>query len=294
MRYEFFTGKCGIDIFFGVAANDKVINLSNSIGKFYDENIETLSDFIRYSQYYNLEELVEHGNVVKDLKNLTVLPPIPVPFRNPICVGKNYVGHLNEVKGIDKETNIPEVPIYFTKLTNICTGHNEDLIVDKKFADELDYEGELVIVIGKEGKNIKREDAHKYIFGLSCGNDFSQRRLQRDHRQWLMGKSLDGFTAMGPFIVKDESIDYKNLKITTRVNGEYRQKSNTKDMIFGVDYLIENLSSMVTLEPGDIIFTGTPQGVGAGFTPNKFLKDGDVVDVEIAGIGVLRNKVVVR
>lgn len=294
MRYEFFTGTYGAGVFFGVGVSDKVINLSTSIEKFYGESIATLSDFIIYGADYDLKKLIEEGDIVKDLKNLTVLPPIPMPFRNPICVGKNYMGHLNEVKGIDKETNIPEVPIYFTKLTNRVTGHNEDLVVNKKFADELDYEGELVIVIGKEGKNIKREDAHKYIFGLSCGNDFSQRRLQRDHRQWLMGKSLDGFTSMGPFIVKEESIDYKNLNISTRINGEYRQKSNTKDMIFDVEYLIENLSSMVTLKPGDIIFTGTPQGVGAGFTPNKFLKDGDVVDVEIAGIGVLRNKVVVR
>lgn len=294
MRYEFFTGTYGVDVFFGVGVNEKVINLSASIKKLYGESIATLSDFIIYGEDYDLEKLITEGDIVEDLKNLKVLPPIPVPLRNPICVGKNYMGHLNEVKGIDKETNIPEVPIYFTKLTNRVTGHNEDLVVDKKFADELDYEGELVIVIGKEGKNIKRGDAHKYIFGLTCGNDFSQRRLQRDHRQWLMGKSLDGFTAMGPFIVRDSNLDYNNLNISTKVKGEYRQKSNTKDMIFGVDYLIENLSSMVTLKPGDIIFTGTPQGVGAGFNPNKFLKDGDVVDVEITGLGVLRNKVVVK
>jgi 2-keto-4-pentenoate hydratase/2-oxohepta-3-ene-1,7-dioic acid hydratase in catechol pathway len=155
----------------------------------------------------------------------------------------------------------------------------------------VDYEAELAVIIGRGGRAITRDAAMSHVFGYTIINDVTARDLQRRHKQWFLGKGIDGFGPMGPWIVTADEIDGSNLRITCRINGELRQNSSTADLIFDIPALIEAISKSVTLAPGDIIATGTPEGVGIGFDPPRFLRDGDVVEVEIEGIGILKNAV---
>mmetsp|Transcript_2447 Transcript_2447/g.2841 ORF Transcript_2447/g.2841 Transcript_2447/m.2841 type:complete len:304 (+) Transcript_2447:118-1029(+) len=216
------------------------------------------------------------------------------------AIGKNYLEHVNEVdssnlmKNISKPT-APENPIVFTKLPTSVIGPDEFIEYPTGISTELDYEGELGVVIGKEGKSIKENDALDYIFGFTIVNDVTARDLQRKHQQWLLGKSLDTFCPIGPHIVPKESVLDLNgelqLGLTTHVNGELRQSGNTKDLLFSVPRLIATISEGIKLHPGDVIATGTPKGVGAGFSPPKFLVPGDKVEIEIERIGKLTNTV---
>jgi len=192
-----------------------------------------------------------------------------------VCVGLNYVEHANELK-----MKLPDEPILFLKPPSAVIGPGAEIVVPKA-SGRVDYEGELGVVIGKRCKAIAADEAKKYILGYTCFNDVTARDLQQKDGQWTRAKSFDTFAPFGPWIV---NIDPSNADIKTRVNGEVKQNSNTSDLIFGVPKLIEFISSVMTLEPGDVIATGTPPGVGR-------LEKGDVVEVEIEGIGVLKNRV---
>lgn len=203
-----------------------------------------------------------------------------------IAIGLNYYGHAKETGAA-----LPKEPLFFIKGVNSAIGSGENIVLPKMAPDEIDYEAELVIVIGKRAKNISEEEADEYILGYTCGNDVSARdcQLRRDS-QWARGKSFDTFAPIGPKIVK--KLDPDNLNIELRLNGCVMQKSNTSDMIFSCRIIVSFLSRCMTLAPGTFIFTGTPPGVGFTRKPPEFLKEGDIVEVEIEGIGVLKNKVV--
>ncbi|MEI2663553.1 fumarylacetoacetate hydrolase family protein [Rossellomorea sp. LJF3] len=215
------------------------------------------------------------------------LSPIPKVKRNIMCVGKNYREHAIEMGG---EQDIPKNIMIFTKATHTVIGHGETVLHHDDITEELDYEGELAVIIGKKGRGISSEEAMDHVFGYSILNDITARDLQKKHGQFFIGKSLDTTCPMGPFLVtKDEVDDPQNLSITTKVNGEIRQSSNTGQMIFSIPTIISTLSKGITLLPGDVIATGTPSGVGKGYKPPRFLRKGDTVEIEIEGLGILTN-----
>ncbi|MET1029488.1 fumarylacetoacetate hydrolase family protein [Domibacillus tundrae] len=217
------------------------------------------------------------------------LSPIPRPLKNVMCVGKNYRDHAIEMGG---EASVPEHPMIFTKAPTAVSAHQAPIPAYESLTDALDYEGELAVIIGKKGKEIARAEALDYIFGYTVLNDVTARDLQSRHKQFFIGKSLDGTCPMGPWIVsKDEIGDPHTLAIETKVNGETRQKSNTSQFIFPIDEIIHVLSKGMTLEPGDIIATGTPAGVGFAMEPKGTLQAGDTVDITIEGVGTLSNTV---
>ncbi len=222
--------------------------------------------------------------------------PIPRPARNILCVGKNYHDHAQEfhASGVDasgKET-IPEVPVIFTKWPNSVTGPGEPIPTGNDYTNTTDYEGELTVVIGEGGRHISKKDAYRHVYGYTIINDVSARTLQNRHRQWFLGKSLDGYCPMGPCIVTaDEVKDVTQLQLVTKVNGELRQSAFVTQLIFDIPTLIETISRVMTLEPGDLIATGTCAGVGIGFNPPKYLQPGDKVAITIEPIGTLENPV---
>jgi len=220
--------------------------------------------------------------------------PIPRPTKNVLCLGLNYEAHAREsARARGREAVLPTVPVIFTKAPTTVTGPLDDVAVDRTVTQQVDWEVELGVVIGTGGRNIARTDALRHVFGYTVINDLSARDLQQSHQQWFKGKSLDGFCPMGPVVVTADRIpDPQALRLRLSVNGVAKQDSSTSDMIFPVDAIIEWLSKGMTLEPGDIIATGTPEGVGIGRTPQEFLSDGDVVETTIDGIGTLRNRIV--
>ncbi len=224
--------------------------------------------------------------------DVTLLSPIPHPRQDVICLGINYSEHAKEAESFDKEAfskDRPD-PIFFSKRVSYSQGTGDVIPMHEDICDSLDYEAELGVVIGRQASKVRAEDALDYIFGYTVINDVSARNLQTRHKQWYFGKSLDGFTPMGPCIVsKDEFDGIPALPIKTYVNGELRQSSNTANLITGIPEIIEILSSGMTLEPGTVIATGTPSGVAMGMDPPSFLKDGDEVVCEIEGIGRLVN-----
>lgn len=229
---------------------------------------------------------------------IEVLAPIPLPIRNIFCVGKNYLDHVKEVaaSGLGSAANsnsaaAPEFPIIFSKVPEAVIATKQPIQRHRKVTNSLDYEAELAVIIGKGGRDITAEDAMDHVFGYTIINDVSARDLQKRHQQWLIAKSLDSFAPMGPVIVTKDEIDVKNTSIKCWVNDEVRQDGNTNQFIFDIPKIIATISAGITLYPGDIIATGTPSGVGMGFTPPKFLDTADVVRIEIAGIGELINVV---
>ncbi len=219
--------------------------------------------------------------------------PIPRPSKNVVCLGLNYASHMEETaRARGRQVKIPEVPVFFTKSPTAVSGPSDPIPWDPAVTGEVDYEVELGVVIGKTGKNIPRAKAYEHVFGYTVINDTSARDLQQRHYQWFKGKSLDGFCPMGPCLVTaDEFGDPHAKRISLRVNGVVKQSASTADMIFNVPAILEFLSRGMTLEAGDIISTGTPEGVGLGRTPPEYLQDGDLVESEVEGIGVLRNRV---
>lgn len=229
------------------------------------------------------------------MDTVQLLTPIPFPKRNVFCLGKNYLEHAKELKETAPNlTGIPEYPIYFSKTAHPSIGPDENINLHSSITHgEVDYEVELALIIGKEGVDIRKEEAENYIFGYTILNDISARWLQIRHTQWHRGKCLDTHCPMGPVVVtKDELALPLELKITSKINGELRQNGNTNQMIFDIPTIISDLSRGTRLYPGDIIATGTPAGVGMGFKPPKYLKAGDVVECEVEGIGVLKNNVI--
>ncbi|MBM3609339.1 MAG: fumarylacetoacetate hydrolase family protein [Alphaproteobacteria bacterium] len=229
------------------------------------------------------------------LDKITYAAPIQDVRKNVFCVGRNYKLHIEEMaRAMNRpDPNYPKVPEFFTKPPTTIVAHEAPVERHANYTKMLDYEAELAIIIGKGGRNIPASKALNHIFGYTIVNDVTARDAQRAHGQFFKGKSFDTFCPIGPWIVtKDEFGEPGGHKITLKVNGKIRQDSNTSDLYHGVPAIIEALSGALTLEAGDIIATGTPSGVAAGMTPPVWLKTGDVMEVEIAGIGVLRNKIV--
>lgn len=223
-----------------------------------------------------------------------LLAPIVRPLQDVVCLGINYDAHAQEAGRFSDEAFGGERPytIYFSKRVNRATATGEKVPAYAGLVDSLDYEAELGVVLGRDAKGVTKEEARDYVFGYTIINDISARNLQTRHKQWYLGKSLDGFTPMGPCIVTaDEIGDEQSLDISSRVNGELRQSSNTRYMIQTVAGAIAELSQGMTLEAGTIIATGTPAGVGMGMTPPTFLKHGDKVVCEIEKIGRLENEI---
>ena len=213
------------------------------------------------------------------------LSPIPRTPKNIMAVGKNYADHAKEMGGVASSF------VVFTKSPTSIAADEQTLSLHADITNSYDYEGELAIVIGKQGKSIPEKLAYDYIFGYTIANDLTARDLQTKHQQYFLGKSLDGSCPMGPYLVtKDELPNPQELAVVTKVNDEIRQNGKTSDMVFSVEQIVAEISKSVTLEPGDVILTGTPAGVGKGFNPPRFLKSGDVVKVSIEGIGTLVNK----
>lgn len=229
------------------------------------------------------------------LEDIRILAPIERPQQDIICLGINYMEHAEESARFKKEEFNGERPyaVYFSKRVNQAVACFEGIPSHSQITKQLDYEAELAVIIGKEASNVSLEEAEECVFGYTILNDISARDIQNRHKQFYFGKSLDGSAPMGPWIVTRESLPYPpKLAICSRVNGEIRQNSNTSQMIFGISYVISELSAGMTLKPGTIISMGTPSGVGLGFTPPKFLKEGDMVECEVEGIGTLVNKII--
>ena len=226
------------------------------------------------------------------LNAVTLEAPIPRPARNILCVGRNYRAHASELassvfKGNDSSAD--SWPIVFTKFPECVVGPGATVELHKGISDQIDYESELAVVIGKGGRNLSASSAMDHVFGYTIINDVTARDVQMRHQQWDLGKSFDTFCPMGPWIVTADELDGRNTTIRSFVNGEKRQEASTRDMIFDIPTLIETCSRGITLYPGDIIATGTPAGVGMGMNPPVYLKRGDVMRIEIDGIGTLEN-----
>ncbi|MCC2685163.1 MAG: 5-carboxymethyl-2-hydroxymuconate isomerase [Paenibacillaceae bacterium] len=228
------------------------------------------------------------ANVLLNEASLTYGPVVPHPNKI-ICVGLNYRKHAEETNA-----PIPQYPVLFNKFNNTLTGHGHDIPLPR-VSNKVDYEAELVIVIGKKAKYVSQDEALSYVFGYTLVNDLSARDLQMRTQQWLLGKSLDGFSPLGPFVTTADEVGNPNmLNIRSIINGEVRQNSNTSDMIFKCDEIVSYISHHMTLEPGDVILTGTPEGVVLGMPESKqvYLKDGDVMTIEVEKLGSLTNRMV--
>ena len=267
-------------------------NGETRVGRLEGETIQPLA-------VPDMVSLIENGDFAPagepvSLAAAELLSPIPRPRQDVICLGINYKAHAVESGHYDANAFGGErpVPIYFSKRVTEAVAPGGFIESHPGLVSRLDYEAELAVVIGKTARNVPADKAADYIFGYTVLNDVSARMLQTSHKQWYFGKSLDGFTPIGPCITTADEIAFPPaLPIRCRVNGELRQDSNTELLITGIDRIIEELSSGMTLLPGTIIATGTPAGVGMGFDPPKFLQSGDTVECEIEDIGVLRNTV---
>jgi len=219
--------------------------------------------------------------------------PIPVPRRNILCLGKNYLEHAQEIaQKMDVSGDAPQHPIIFTKATTAVIAPGAPIPAWPQLTSKLDYEAELALIIGAGGRDIAPEQAWDHVFGYTAINDISARDLQKIHMQWFRAKSLDGFAPMGPIVVHRSAMpEPEDIEVKSSVNGEPRQHATFDQLIFDVPAIISVLSSGMTLLPGDIIATGTPAGVGMGFSPPKYLQPGDEVVVEVSGVGPLRNPV---
>lgn len=228
------------------------------------------------------------------IAGVKIATPLPGARKNVFCVGRNYKAHIEEMAAsMGRTADYPKNPEFFSKPPTTIVGHEDGVERHADHTDKLDYEVELAVVIGKKGRNIKEANFEDYVFGYTVVNDITARDAQRAHGQFFKGKSFDTFCPIGPVIVtKDEFGAPGGHRLTLKVNGTTRQDSNTSDLYFGVPKIIESLSGALTLEPGDIIATGTPSGVAAGMKEPAFLQKGDVVEAEVEGVGVLRNTIV--
>ncbi len=230
------------------------------------------------------------------LSEVRLKAPIPRPHRNIFCVGKNYHAHAKEFAGSGFDSSaakgeIPEAPIVFSKVPESVVPAGAPVKIDASVSTAIDYEAELGVIIGKRGRNISRNDALDHVWGYTIINDVTARDLQGVHSQWLIGKSQDTFCPMGPWVATADEIDLADTAVKCWINDELRQDANTGLLIFDVPAIVAAISNGVTLLPGDVIATGTPAGVGIGFKPPKYLVPGDVMRVQIDGIGVLENPV---
>ncbi|GGC91701.1 gentisate 1,2-dioxygenase [Flavobacterium lutivivi] len=250
------------------------------------EIVEELNDMIAETEQSFFDE------IAYEMDEVTFLAPIPKPRKNIIGIGLNYTEHVAEsARTLDTTGKLPQKPIIFSKPPTTVTATNTEIIKNTKLTEQLDWEVELAVVIGKKGKYVPKADAMDYVFGYTVINDISARDCRREG-QWIVSKGQDTFAPMGPILVtKDEIENPHNLNLSLKVNGIEKQNSNTKFLLFNINDLIEDLSIVFTLEPGDIIATGTPAGVGAGRNPQEWLYDGDVVEATVEGIGTIVNTV---
>jgi 2-keto-4-pentenoate hydratase/2-oxohepta-3-ene-1,7-dioic acid hydratase in catechol pathway len=257
---------------------------------------DTLDLVERWAELGPVVEAAARSAEASTLDGVRLTAPIPLQ-RDAFCVGKNYREHVAEFgrSGYDqpdRSEELPEHPIIFTKATTSLTGPFDDVEAHPGVTDELDYEAELGVIIGRGGRGISREHAFEHVWGYTIVDDVTARDLQRRHKQWTIGKSLDTHCPLGPYAVSaDEIPDVTALVVESRVNGELRQSAPVKDLIFDIPELIATISAGITLLPGDVIATGTPAGVGIGFDPPRFLTSGDVVEVTITGLGTQRNRI---
>lgn len=275
--------------------NERSVRLARELGAPAD--MRTL--IAQFDQWRGLFEDAAAGTQGAVLATLSVVAPLPRPHRNIFCVGKNYHEHAIEFgrSGFDSGSigggEVPAAPIIFTKPASAVIGSHEPIHSERDPYNSVDYEGELAVVMGAPAQRVSRETALRHVFGYTIINDVTAREVQKIHKQWLLGKGIDGFCPMGPAIVTADAFqDFGNRRLQTHVNGELRQDASFAQLIFDVPALIETISRYITLEPGDVIATGTPAGVGVGSVPPKYLRSGDVVRVSVEGIGVLENPVV--
>lgn len=276
--------------FLGKMLEDGTVCCLDTLGIHFD----SMNELIEHVTSEQLKQIACAAEGTIPYEEIIKCAPIPVPRQDIICLGINYMAHAEESARYKAETFGGERPyaVYFSKRVNAAVPDGGVIQAHRDIEDRLDYEVELAVIIGKEAKNVKEEDAYDYVFGYTILNDVSARELQTKHKQWYFGKGLDGFTPMGPWIVTADEIPGRpNLFIRSYVNGELRQNSTTDLLIFDIAHVISELSQGMTLLPGTIISMGTPAGVGMGFVPPKFLKPGDVVTCEIEKIGTLTNKV---
>lgn len=250
------------------------------------EIISEIDDLLENTDKSSLAE------ISYNLNEITLLAPIEKPRKNIIGIGLNYTEHVAEsARTLDTSGKLPQKPIIFSKPPTSVTGPNTDVILNSNLTQQLDYEVEIAVIIGKDGKNVSAAEAMDYVFGYTIINDISARDCRREG-QWIVSKGQDTFAPMGPYLVtKDEIQDPHNLNLSLKLNGVEKQKSNSKLMLFNINDLIEDLSTVFTIEAGDIIATGTPAGVGAGRNPQEWMKDGDIMEATVEGIGTLINAV---
>lgn len=278
----------------GILSKDEtnIIPVSAVIGGHTFEEMQQVIEYVGEKEVALLHEAMEHPESYTNYKKneVMVLAPIECPRHDILCVGVNYAAHMQEAKDKVALKESPKKTVYFAKRACSILGSGDTIRGRFDIDDELDYEVELAVIIGKEGKDIKEEEVEDYIFGYSVFNDVSSRKLQRQHAQWYRGKSLDTYTAMGPVILHKSALPFPvKVDVISRLNGEERQHSNTSLLVADLKSLIVELSQGMTLEAGDIIATGTPAGVGMGFDPPRYMKSGDVIECEIPEIGILKN-----
>lgn len=258
-------------------------NMNDLIRRFSEEDRNTVEAFLR-----NPEEGVPYDTLDK-------CSPIPYPAQDVICLGENFMAHKKEAGGYSDEAFGTEkkVSIYFSKRVGEAVPDGGGIPAHRDITERLDYEAELAVIIGKEAYRVPAEEAYEHVFGYTILNDISARDIQTGHKQWYLGKSLDGFTPIGPWIVTADEIPGRpKIRVQSYVNGELRQDGNTDDFIFDIAHCIHELSQGIRLLPGTIISMGTPAGVGMGFKPPRFLSVGDTIDCVIEGIGTLHNVIV--
>lgn len=283
---KFVQYKSGNQIRLGIKNDLGIIDVEQAAATYSLEVPTTIEEVIEGGEdvLIKLAELAQKTTVHIPEEGLVYAPVVMKPEKI-ICVGLNYADHAKEAN-----MDIPDYPVLFSKFNNALAAHKQVISLPKK-AEKFDYEAELVIVMGKEATKVSKEEALSYVFGYTVGNDFSARDLQFRTAQWLLGKSCDDFAPIGPYIVTSDEIDPQNLEISCKVNGEIRQSAHTRDMIFDCATIISYLSQYMTLKPGDLIFTGTPEGVIVGYPEEQqqWLKSGDEVLVSIEKVGELVN-----
>lgn len=269
-----------------------IVDEANATVSPVESSIRTVADLIRRSVEGTSPASGTSEAIA--LSDVRILAPI-VPERNIFCVGKNYYAHAKEFAGSGFEAGavkgqeIDEYPAIFSKPPSTVCGPGDTVEMHPEATQAVDYEAELAVIIGRPGRNISEANAMEHVWGYTIVNDVTARDRQKRHKQWFAGKGLDTFCPMGPWIVTADEIDGQNLDIECRVNGEVRQQANTTDLIFKIPQLIAAISAGLTLQPGDVLATGTPAGVGIGFDPPRFLKGGDRVEISVSGIGTLSN-----
>jgi 2-keto-4-pentenoate hydratase/2-oxohepta-3-ene-1,7-dioic acid hydratase in catechol pathway len=285
-----------------VASDDTIVSTVDLVGGATDED-DVLDLLLSGDEFWaELRTAARGARNGIPLKSAKLLAPIPRPPRNVFCVGWNYSEHFEEGKQARGQSGpqlapqeIPQFPALFTKNPATVVGPEAAVLFPAPHSEQLDWEAELAVVIGRGGRDIAEADAMGYVFGYTCANDISVRDVQRRHGgQWFKGKNFDTHLPMGPWIVTADELDPSDLAIRSRVNGVGKQDSRTKFMVFKIPRLIAEVSAGCTLWPGDMIITGTPAGVGFARTPPEYLKVDDLVEVEIEGIGVLRNTIAGR